>query len=111
MDAKYLAQKTRHGNVHQTGTILMQMSSRPQYKESAFVMITCEDEQGLPVVEALKLISEVKEIQHTYGNYDIIVKIETDTTQSMKEVISTKIRTIEKIRATTTLISSPILIY
>ena len=98
--------------MYQTGIILMQISPiGPQYKESAFVMITCEDEQGLQVVESLKLIPEVKEIQHTYGNYDIVVKIETDTTQSMKHIISTKIRTIEKIRATTTLISSPILIY
>jgi DNA-binding Lrp family transcriptional regulator len=90
----------------------MQISPvKPQYKESAFVMITCKDEQDFEVIEVLKSITEVKEIQHTWGNYSIIVKIETDTARSLSYVIESKIRTIEKIRATTTLISSPILVY
>lgn len=95
--------------MYQTGMILMQMQSKPRYKESAFIMITCEDEQDLQVVEALKYIPEVKEIQHTYGNYSIIVKVEADTAQSLKDVIEYKIRKTDKIRATTTLISSPML--
>jgi DNA-binding Lrp family transcriptional regulator len=83
---------------------------KPQYKESAFVMITCEDEQDIKVIETLTSISEVKEVQHTWGNYSIIIKIETDTVQSLRDVIETKIRKIEKVRTTTTLISSPILV-
>lgn len=89
----------------------MQISFEPKYKESAFVMITCEDEQDLQVVEALKSILEVKEIQHTCGNYSIIVKVETDTAKSLVDVIQYKIRAIDKIRSTTTLISSPVLIF
>jgi anthranilate phosphoribosyltransferase len=80
-----------------------------RYKESAFVMITCEDEQDIFVLDALRSISEIKEIQHTYGNYDIIIKIETDTVKSLKDVIDLKIKKIGKIRATTTLISSPMI--
>ncbi len=67
-----------------------------RYKESAFVMITCEDDYHIQVVEALESISEVKEIQPTFSNYDIIIKIETDSAESLKDVINLKIRKIEK---------------
>lgn len=94
-----------------TGMISMERSSAsPRYMESAFVMITCE-ECTEPLVDALREIDEVKEVQPTCGNYDVIVKIEAESAESLREVISSKIRTMEKIRATTTLISSPILVY
>ena len=90
--------------------VYMQRSiDRTRYMESAFVMITCDDCESL--VESLKSIYEVKEVQPTCGNYDVIVKIEADSAESLREVIATKIRGMEKIRATTTLISSPILVY
>lgn len=82
----------------------------PRYKESAYVMITCQD-YSQTLVDALLSISEIKEIQPTCGRYDVIVKIETDSVESMREVISMKIRKLEQIIATTTLISSPILVY
>ena len=95
----------------QSGTISMQISSEgPRYMQSAFVMITCEECTG-SLVDSLRSIPEVKEVQPTCGNYDVIVKIETDSAESLRKVIASKIRSIEKIRATTTLISSPILVY
>lgn len=87
------------------------ISQTPRYQESAFVMITCVDDADLQVVEKLRTISEIKEIQHIAGNYSIIIKIETDTPRSLKEIIDEKVRKIEKVRATTTLIASPILIF
>lgn len=84
-------------------------SSKARYKESAYVMINCEDYSGT-LIEALKSISEIKEIQPTCGNYDLIVKIEADSTESMRQVICMKIRKIAKIRTTTTLISSPMIV-
>lgn len=79
-----------------------------RYKESAYVMITCHDD-GMQVIDELRSIDEIKEIQPTCGNYDVIVKIETDSVKSLREVISSKIRTLDKVRATTTLISSPMI--
>ena len=82
----------------------------PRYVQSAFVMITCEDcTQSL--MDSLREISEIKEVQPTCGNYDVIVKIETDSTDSLRDVINSKIRKIDKIRSTTTLVSSPVLVY
>ena len=76
------------------------------WKESAFVMITSED-YSETLVDSLSSIHEIKEIQPTCGRYDVIVKIEADSAESLKEVISSKIRTLDKVRSTTTLISSP----
>ena len=111
MDGKYLAVATRRSNLSRTGIISMERSSAsPRYLESAYVMITCEECTG-SLVDSLRAIDEVKEVQPTCGNYDVIVKIEAESAESLREVIASKIRSIEKIRATTTLISSPILVY
>ncbi|MDE1725540.1 MAG: Lrp/AsnC ligand binding domain-containing protein [Thaumarchaeota archaeon] len=73
-------------------------------------MITCED-CTTSIINELESIPEVKEIYPTCGNYDVIVKIETESVDIMKQVIMEKIRKIEQIRSTTILISSPVLIY
>lgn len=89
----------------------MQISSdAPKYRESAYVMITCEDCTKSMMTE-LESIQEIKEIHPTCGNYDVIVKIETDSIDSLQQVVMEKIRKIEKIRTTTILVSSPILVY
>ncbi|CUR52108.1 Transcriptional regulator, AsnC family [Nitrosotalea devaniterrae] len=78
---------------------------------SAFVMISCEEEYDVSIEGILRDIPEIKEIQHTTGRYDVIVKIESPSTESLREIISLKIRKISKVRSTTTLISSPILVF
>ncbi len=110
MDCKYLAEMARRSDILPTGTIPMEISGEPRFRESAYVMITCED-CSEPLIESLLEISEIKEIQATCGNYDVIVKIEADSVESLKQVIDYKIRAIQKIRATTTLVSSPVLVY
>jgi DNA-binding Lrp family transcriptional regulator len=52
-------------------------------------------------------ISEVKEVRGTYGVYDIFVKLQGDTRESLENIITHKIRRIPKIRSTVTL--SPIM--
>lgn len=89
----------------------MQISSgSPKYVESAYVMITCED-CAKSMMSELESIQEIKEIYPTCGNYDVIVKVETDSVDMLRQVILEKIRKIGQIRATTILISSPILVY
>ena len=83
---------------------------RPQYIESAFVMISCEEECDISIEGKLRSIPEIKEIQYTTGKYDVIVKIESLSTESLRDIISAKIRKMPKVRSTTTLISSPILV-
>ena len=71
--------------------------------ESAYVMINCEMGYELPVVEELKTITGIIEIERTVGNYDIIAKIEVESVESLRDVIAFKIRRVGGVLSTTTL--------
>ena len=69
----------------------------------AFVLINCEIGSEESVIEKLNLITEVIEVQGTFGAYDILAKVEADNVEIIRETITWKIRKIEKIRSTLTL--------
>jgi len=69
----------------------------------AFVLINCELGSEEQIISELKTFSEVKEVQGTFGAYDIIAIISSETIEKIRETISWKIRKIEKIRSTLTL--------
>lgn len=71
----------------------------------AFVLINTELGKGSIVENSLKEIGEVKEIFAVYGVYDYIVKLETESMSVLKDIISYKIRRIEHVRSTLTMIS------
>ena len=52
----------------------------------------------------MKEIEEVKETYMVYGVYDLIARIDTETMHELKDVISKKIRGLEKVRSTLTMI-------
>jgi len=70
---------------------------------TAYVLINCELGSEESVIDALKEVECVKEIQGTFGAYDIIAKVDDDQLESLKEAITWKIRKIDKIRSTLTL--------
>jgi hypothetical protein len=78
-------------------------SQEPDNREVAYVMINCESGCEELVIEQLKSIQDVGEVQGIHGNYDIIVKLETESLEILREIITFKIRKIQKIRTTTTL--------
>ena len=49
-------------------------------------------------------IPEVEEAYAVYGVYDIIVKLKAETMEKIKEVITWKIRRMNKVRSTLTMI-------
>ena len=69
----------------------------------AFVLINCELGSEEQIISELKTFSDVKEIHGTFGAYDIIAKISSDSIEKIRETITWKIRKIEKIRSTLTL--------
>ena len=72
--------------------------------QQAYVMINCEDGALEYVMEELKSIKCVKELATTVGPYDIVTKIAVPSIEALRETISLKIRTIQKVRTTTTII-------
>jgi DNA-binding Lrp family transcriptional regulator len=71
---------------------------------TAFVLINAEIGAETEVLKALKDIKEVREAYMVYGVYDIIARIETETMQELKDIISWKIRRLDKVRSTLTMI-------
>ncbi len=69
----------------------------------AFVLINCELGSEESVITQLKLLDGVIEVHGTFGAYDILAKIESDRVESLRELITWKIRKIENIRSTLTL--------
>ncbi len=67
-------------------------------------MINCEMGSESSVIDKLKPIECVKEIAGVFGNYDILVKIQSLQVDEIKQTITTRIRNLDKIRCTTTLI-------
>jgi len=69
----------------------------------AFVLINCELGSEEEIISELKTFSDVKEVKGTFGAYDIIAEISSESIEKIRETISWKIRKIEKIRSTLTL--------
>ena len=70
---------------------------------TAYVLINCELGSEEAIIQQLKGLDGVKEVHGTFGAYDILAKIESDTVERLRETITWKIRKIEKIRSTLTL--------
>ena len=69
----------------------------------AYVLINCELGSEEAVISQIKSIEGVKEVHGTFGAYDILIKIESDRVETLREVITWKIRKIDHIRSTLTL--------
>jgi DNA-binding Lrp family transcriptional regulator len=72
----------------------------------AFILVNAElgfEEEVLK--EALK-VEGVKEAHLLYGLYDLIIKVEAESVEKIKSIVNNKIRRMEKIRSTLTMISS-----
>jgi len=73
-------------------------------KAGAIVLIQTDIGAESRVMEELMKIPEIKEAYIVYGIYDIIVKIEADSLEKIREVITNKIRKLPDIRTTSTMV-------
>jgi len=69
----------------------------------AYVLVNCDIGSEETVISQLKEIDLVKEVHGTFGAYDIVVLVEADRVESLRDTITWKIRKIEKIRSTLTM--------
>lgn len=70
---------------------------------TAYVLISCVMGEEHAVLDKIKEISQIKTTLITFGEYDLVAKIQTDSPQEMAGIISSQIRQIQKIRSTVTL--------
>ena len=71
--------------------------------EIAYVMLNCEMGSEGAILEGVKSIEAVKEVLGVFGNYDIIIKLECPDVSEISETIAKKIRQLDRVQCTTTL--------
>jgi DNA-binding Lrp family transcriptional regulator len=70
----------------------------------AFVLINTEIGSETEVLTILKKIEGVIEAFSVYGVYDIISKVSAENMDKLKEIVTWKIRRLDKVRSTLTMI-------
>jgi DNA-binding Lrp family transcriptional regulator len=70
----------------------------------AFVLINVESGTEEEVLKELKKIEGVEEGYYSYGVYDIITKINAESMEKLKDLVTHKVRTVNRVRSTLTLI-------
>ncbi|MFC1506951.1 Lrp/AsnC family transcriptional regulator [Thermoproteota archaeon] len=70
---------------------------------TAFVLINAELGKEEGILKELRSISNVTEAHFVYGVYDIIAKVEADTMEKLKEIVTFKIRRLTDVRSTLTM--------
>jgi DNA-binding Lrp family transcriptional regulator len=73
----------------------------------AFVFINTVPEFMSQVLEEIRRIEGVEEAETVYGNYDIVVKVETETMDQLKRIVTFKIRMLPKVLTTNSLLVVP----
>jgi DNA-binding Lrp family transcriptional regulator len=71
----------------------------------AYVLINCDLGYEEDVISQLKTIDGVKEVHGTFGAYDILAKVESDDVDKLRDTITSKIRKLDRIRSTLTLMA------
>ena len=74
--------------------------------ETVYVLIVSETGSEQHVIEKLLMIDEIKEVNRVWGAYDVVVKVTGPTSDTVRELITGKIRMIEGIKITLSLIVS-----
>ncbi len=74
------------------------------HMHSAFVLMNAELGKENQIVKELKQIPNIKEVYPVYGVYDILMELEADSMEVLRETITTKIRKLDGIKSTLTMI-------
>ena len=69
----------------------------------AFVLINCELGSEEQVISDLKTVDCVKKVSGVFGAFDILADLECDRLEELRQTIVSKIKRIDNIRSTKTL--------
>lgn len=71
---------------------------------TAFVLISSEIATEEDILEELRGIDEVKEAHVVYGVYDIIVRVVAKNMEELREIVTRRVRRIDRVRSTLTMV-------
>ena len=70
----------------------------------AYVMINCELGAEAEIIEKLRELEQVQDVFETIGTHDMLVKLQAENFEKIREVVSWNIQKMDKVRSTGTLI-------
>jgi len=72
---------------------------------TAFVLLKLKSGKEQEVYRALMKFSEIQGLRQVFGDYDILARVETGDFKTLRDIVINKIRSVDGIIATTTLIA------
>jgi len=72
---------------------------------TAYVLISCDLGFDVEIIDEIKQLEDVKEVHGVFGTYDILVKLESANVENLKDIITWKIRKLNRVRSTLTLMA------
>ena len=70
----------------------------------AYVMLNCELGAEAAIIEQLKELEQVVDVFETIGTHDMMVKLQAENFEKIREIVSWNIQKLKKVRSTATLI-------
>ena len=71
----------------------------------AFVLLNTELGQESNIIEALEGVEEITKIHSLYGIYDLIIEMEAESMDKVKEIVFNRVRRLENVKSTITLLT------
>jgi len=71
----------------------------------AFVLLNTELGQEASITEALEGVKEIIGIHSLYGIYDLIIEMEAESMDRIKEIVFNRVRRLEHVKSTITLLT------
>jgi len=70
---------------------------------TAYVLINSDLGHEAEVIDEIKQLEDVKDVNGVFGAYDILAKVESANVKNLSETITWKIRKLNRVRSTLTL--------
>jgi len=71
----------------------------------SYVLINVEPGSEEKILNQVRKVPNVKECHRVYGVYDMVAKVEADSLEGLKEIVTWKIRRLDGVRSTLTTIA------
>jgi len=72
---------------------------------TAYVLVNCDLGFDTEIIDEIKQLEDVKEVHGVFGTYDILAKVESDNVENLRDLITWKIRKLNRVRSTLTLMT------
>jgi DNA-binding Lrp family transcriptional regulator len=73
----------------------------------AYVLVVVDPAKTKAVVRAIRDVPNIKEMHEVMGPYDIVIELEVENLQDIPPILSERIRAVDGIEATTSLVTMP----